>query len=189
MGTEFPALPVDPVGPVVHIYLRDFKNQMELNETPAVVLEVAMNTASIPLSSVGVSQKIPFNFLTFGNELGTRAFDPMTSNITIPLTGTYRIFLDCTFANTSTVNAMKTYEVTVSVNDSVVFLNDKAIPGTVASSAGKTSVQTALVYGLSRGDVITFQASSTLAGGVSLQGVTGPNITPFPVTASVESFF
>ena len=159
------------------------------NATPQVVLEVAMNSASIPMPA-NTNVIIPFNFLVFGNELGTQAFNPLTTVITIPLTGTYRNFLNVTVANTSNDVADTTIEIQAFSYNRSLLINAKMISGTAFPVAGKTSVQSSVVCGLVRGDIITFAANHQILTGVtSLQGVAVSNIPPFPVTASVESFF
>jgi hypothetical protein len=159
------------------------------NATPQVVLEVAMNSASIPMP-VDTLVIIPFNFLVFGNELGTQAFNPLTTVITIPLTGTYRIFLNVTFLNTSNDTADNELFIRAFSNSRSLLITEKMISGTLLPVAGRTSVQSSVVCGLVRGDIITFAAEQGIVAGVtSLQGVAVPKILPFPVTASVESFF
>ena len=159
------------------------------NATPLVVLEVAMNTASIQLPS-NILVKIPFNFLVFGSELGTRAFNPFTTVITIPLTGTYRIFVNCTFANTSNDTAGRNFSIRASANGQILCYTSKAVIGTTLPVAGQTSVQNSLVCGLVRGDIITFDVMTEIVAGVTyLQGVALSNVAPYPVTAIIESFF
>jgi len=159
-----------------------------LSASPSVFVELAMNAAPL-LLPYNLIVQVPFNYVVLGNDRGRLAFNSQTGTFKVPLTGTYRIFMDLTYQNLSNLAIANYFVGQILVNNQPVMVLVSPSIGTVGVG-GVETVQGSYVLVLTKGDVVTFSAQNGISNvPVYLQGVTAPDVPPFPNTASIQSYF